>query len=104
MSLNAVPDEVVEVGTFNNPTETSYETPFLSSWDEIEHAKTLEVVYEEDGYLPSGTRPPEAEISRTHLVQMGPGQWLEGFEVTTGDPIESREDGPVGTVNVDVWV
>ncbi|KAI1421320.1 hypothetical protein F5Y12DRAFT_790084 [Xylaria sp. FL1777] len=104
MSLIAVPDEAVEVGTFYNPNETSYETPFLLSWDE------------EDGYLSCirltcdgrvcqfGSPPPEAEISRTHLIHINPDQWIEGFEIIIGDPIESREAGPVGVVNVDVWV
>ncbi len=44
MSLIAVPDEAVEVGTFYNLNQTSYETPFLSSWDYIKHAKTLEII------------------------------------------------------------
>ncbi|KAI0459498.1 hypothetical protein F5B21DRAFT_524979 [Xylaria acuta] len=116
MSLNPVLDEPVEIGTFYNPRETPYETSFLSSWDEIKHAKSPEVVYEEDGYLSCirltyndriyqfGSPPPEAEISRTHVIQINPGQWIEGFEMIVGDPIESREAGPVGVVNVDVWI
>ncbi|KAI0441684.1 hypothetical protein F4803DRAFT_406646 [Xylaria telfairii] len=116
MRFNPVPDEAVEIGTFYNPTETPYETFFLSSWDEIKHTKSLEVTYEEDGYLSCirlsyndricqfGNPPPEAEISRTHVIRINPGQWIEGFEMIIGDPIESREAGPVGIVNVDVWI
>ncbi|KAI0096454.1 hypothetical protein GGR51DRAFT_30537 [Nemania sp. FL0031] len=116
MSLDPVPDEPVEIGTFYNPNETSYETYFLSSWGDIKHAKSLEVIYEEDGYLSCikltydgrsyqfGNPPPVAEISRTHVIQIYPGQWIEGFEMIMGDPIESRKDGPVGIVNVDVWI
>ncbi|KAI0552063.1 hypothetical protein F4679DRAFT_593005 [Xylaria curta] len=116
MSFEPVPDEVVEIGTFYNPQETRHETFFLSSWDEIKHAKTLEIVYEEDGYLSCirlayngqiykfGNPPPEADVSRTHIIQINPNQWIEGFEVIISDPIESREAGPVGIVNVDVWI
>ncbi|KAI0858890.1 hypothetical protein F4860DRAFT_484486 [Xylaria cubensis] len=116
MSLKPVSDEVVEIGTFYNPQETRHETPFISSWDEVKHAKSLELVYEEDGYLSCikltyngqicqfGNPPPEAEISRTHVIKINPNQWIEGFEIVIGDPIESREAGPVGIVNVDVWI
>ncbi|KAI1752339.1 hypothetical protein F4782DRAFT_150990 [Xylaria castorea] len=116
MSLNPVPDEAVEIGTFYNPNETPYEVYFLSSWSEVKHAKSLQVVYEEDGYLSCirlmyngrvcqfRNPPPEAEISRTHVIQINPGGWIEGFEIIMGDPIESREAGPVGIVNVDVWI
>ncbi|KAJ8124072.1 hypothetical protein ONZ43_g123 [Nemania bipapillata] len=111
-----IPDVPVEVGTFYNPTETSYEIPFLSSWDDIKLAKSLEILYEEDGYLSCirlmcngrtcqfGNPAPEAEISRKHIIQVDPGLWIEGFEMIIGDPIESREAGPVGIVNVDVWI
>ncbi|KAH8166007.1 hypothetical protein CIB48_g2270 [Xylaria polymorpha] len=114
--LNPVPGEAVEIGTFYNPTETPYETSFLSSWNEIKHMKSLEVIYEEDGHPPRtrlthngricqfGNPPPEAEISRTHAIQINPGQWIEGFEMIIGDPIESREAGPVGIVNIDAWI
>ncbi|KAI1296218.1 hypothetical protein F5Y03DRAFT_370805 [Xylaria venustula] len=116
MSFICNPGEVVEVGTFYNPNETSYETAFITSWDDLKHAKALEIIYEEDGYLSCikftcdgqvrqfGNPPPAAEVSRTHLVQVNPGQWIEGFEIIIGDPIESREAGPVGIVNVDVWI
>ncbi|KAI0481852.1 hypothetical protein F4859DRAFT_529628 [Xylaria cf. heliscus] len=116
MSFNPIPDEAIEIGTLYNPNETPYETSFLSSWDDIEHAKTLEVIYEEDGYLSCirltydgriyefGNPPPEVEISRTHVIQINPGQWIEGFEMIIGDPIESREAGPVGIMNIDVWI
>ncbi|KAI1121883.1 hypothetical protein F5Y10DRAFT_287992 [Nemania abortiva] len=116
MSLNPVADEPVEIGTFYNPNETSYETSFLSSWDEVKHAKSLEIIYEEDGYLSCirltyndrtcqfGDPPPKSEISRAHVIPINPNQWIEGFEMIIGDPIESREAGPVGIVNVDVWI
>ncbi|KAI1325779.1 hypothetical protein F5Y16DRAFT_411277 [Xylariaceae sp. FL0255] len=118
MSFTSLPDDAVELGVFANPNEVFHETPFVVSWDEIRgHSKSLEVIYEEDGYLSAlkltctgrtsqfGNPPRQAsEISRVHKVEIDPGSWVEGFDLTLGDPIESREAGPIGIVNVDIWI
>ncbi|KAI0160613.1 hypothetical protein GGR57DRAFT_490284 [Xylariaceae sp. FL1272] len=115
-TFNEIADELVELGQFANPNEIPHETPCLSSLDDIKYEKSLELIYEEDGYFSCmkfssngrsslfGNPPPTSEISRTHSIQLKPGQWIEGFEMTLGDPIESRIGGPVGIVNVDVWI